>query len=137
MQELLEIMLLCTLFSVCISALTVSAEMNLTVAFRDHMALQRDQQVRIWGEHEPGKKITGSGVEDSESARVGRYWGSRAELPALISGGKTHSFGVTSSEDTSTFSDLLIGEVLVAASPILDRLERQFPPPDCDLSQAR
>lgn len=90
--------------------LNVSAQqLKLPSLFADHMVLQRDQTIRIWGYAKPGTNIT---VEFADQTRqidnVGRLW--EVEFPARPAGGP-YSLTVQDASQTITINDILIGDV--------------------------
>lgn len=102
----------CVLFALV--ARLPAAELRVAGVFSDHMVLQREMPVPIWGWADPGTR-----VEVRFDARTTQcttdangYW--RAVLPALSSDGKAHTLTVTSGT-TITFSDVLVGEVWIGS----------------------
>jgi len=91
-------------------AAPLSAQLKLARLFGDHIVLQRDKPIRIWGENKPGDTVKIE-INGRRSATVtgpeGRWM---AELPALPAGGP-HTITVKSRVETLIVSDVLIGEV--------------------------
>ena len=79
----------------------------------DHMVLQRDRPVGVWGWADPGGRVTVRLAGASASATVGadRTW--RAELPAMGAGGP-YTMTVDGAR-TTTVRDVLVGEVWLAS----------------------
>lgn len=82
--------------------------------FADHMVIQRERSVPVWGRTTPGATVqvrmaarTARTVAEADST-----W--RVELPALDAGGP-HTLTVTSGAATRTFEDVLVGEVWLAS----------------------
>ena len=82
--------------------------------FRDHMILQRDKKVRIWGTAEPGESlvITVQGTEASCTADPGGNW-SVGIGPLKTSFGETLT--VCGSSEKLTYEDVQVGDVFLAA----------------------
>jgi sialate O-acetylesterase len=59
--------ILITLFALLLTAPAALAEVALSSVFGDHMVLQRDKAVRIWGKAEPGEKVTVALWMDTQS----------------------------------------------------------------------
>ena len=89
------------------------ADVKLPALFSDHMVVQRDRPVVVWGRADPGEKITvaiagrdGSTVADGQG-----QW--RLSLAPLKTGGP---FTLTvAGENTVTVSDVLVGEVWICS----------------------
>lgn len=82
--------------------------------FSDHMVLQRDMEIPIWGTAEPGAEVTvklGDESADTKADDDGKW---RANLPSLEAGGP-HELTVKVGDETTTLSDVLIGDVWVAS----------------------
>ena len=89
------------------------AEPVLPHLFSDHMVLQRDSEIRVWGWADPGEKISVSlaGNTKATSADGQGHW--KLDLPALRAGGP---FVLrVQGKKTVEFRDVLIGEVWVAS----------------------
>ena len=79
--------------------------------FRDHVVLQRDQPVRIWGWANPGETVTVSVAGVSATGRTEKSGRWTATLPALKAGGP-HTLEARSESGTQqTVSDVLVGDV--------------------------
>jgi len=81
--------------------------------FSDHMVLQRETEIRIWGWADPGEKISvtlGAGSGQAVADSGGRW---RVTLPAIRAGGP---FTLTvEGKKTIVFRDVMLGEVWVAS----------------------
>lgn len=89
------------------------AALRLPHIFGDHMVLQRDKSVRIWGWAEPQDKIAVefAGRTRTATAANDRTW--LVTLPCLAASreGRELRISSTSSTESVTFSDFLVGEV--------------------------
>ena len=89
------------------------AEVSLASVFTDGMVLQRDRPVPVWGQAEPGSKITVS-IQDRTAEAVADATGAfRAVLPPLEAGGpftlKVEGDGALER------TDVLVGEVWICS----------------------
>ncbi len=89
------------------------ADPSLPHIFSDHMVLQRDAEIRIWGGAEPGEKITanlGEATREGAAATDGRW---ELNLPPMPAGGP---FVLrVQGKTTVEIKDVMIGEVWVAS----------------------
>ncbi len=89
------------------------AEPVLPHLFSDHMVLQRETEIRVWGLAEAGEKISvslGTGSGDATADSDGRW---RVILPAMRAGGP---FTLkVQGKKTILFRDVMLGEVWVAS----------------------
>ncbi|AKC82687.1 hypothetical protein IMCC26134_07710 [Verrucomicrobia bacterium IMCC26134] len=86
------------------------AEVALPGIFTDHMVLQRDQPVAVWGTATPGESVTVRFATESQStvADSSGKWSLR--LGALPASAEGREFTVIAS-NTITLTDVLVGEV--------------------------
>jgi sialate O-acetylesterase len=96
------------LFAAC-SAWSARADVKLPAIFGDHMVLQRDQNVPVWGWADDGEKVTVEFAgQKAETTAKGGKWS--LALPAL----KANSTGATftvAGKNKVELSDVLVGEV--------------------------
>ena len=90
-------------------AATASAEVRLAQVFGDHMVLQRDQPIRLWGWATPGQTlhVELAGRKAAVRVPVGGRW--EVRLPALPAGGP-HRLTVKG-DPSIELKDVLIGDV--------------------------
>lgn len=95
---------------VLFASVTVRAAVTLPNVFGDHMVLQRDAKLPVWGWDAPGQTVavTFAGVTHRATANAAGAW--RVDLPAMPADGKTYQMVVKGSTDI-TFSNVVIGEV--------------------------
>jgi len=86
------------------------APVSLPQMFSNHMVLQRERPVKVWGSTDPNSRVTvsidgkkASAVSDGEGRFV-------AELPALPAGGP-----YTLRVNDTTFNDVLVGDVFLCS----------------------
>ena len=114
--------------SILLAALTLlaagaNAEVKLPAFFSDHMVLQQDMPVPVWGTANDGEKVTVKFQNQSVSttARDGRWMVKLAPLKA----GGPFDLNV-SGENTVAIGDVLVGEVWVCSGQ--SNMERQLGP---------
>ncbi len=92
----------------CVTA-AASADVTLPAVFSDHMVLERDAALPIWGWAEPGEKVTVTLDRQSKAATTDRAGKWSVTLAALEAGGP-HKLTVKGN-NTVEIADVLIGEV--------------------------
>ena len=92
---------------------TANAEVRLPNVFGDHMVLQRDQAIPVWGWSDAGEKVvvTLAGQRAETTADTDGKWS--VKLDALPAGGP-HEM-VVAGGNRLTFHDVLLGEVWVCS----------------------
>lgn len=91
-----------------------AGELSLPAIFSDHMVLQREQPVRIWGDAPPGEKVElhfGEFRFETRADAQGRW---QITLPIRDAGGP-FKLTVRSGAHAKTFKDVFVGEVWLAA----------------------
>src|SRR5437879_5319168 len=96
-------------FSFLTWAAAASAAVKLPAVIGDHMTIQRDQVVPIWGWADPGERITVRLAEQQKTATAAGDGKWRVQLDALPAGGP-HEITIQCS-NTLTIRDVLVGEV--------------------------
>lgn len=97
--------------SLLLAPVAVRAEVKLAGVFADHMVLQRDVPVPVWGSAAPGEKIALSIADSKAEATAGEDGKWMARLPALKAGGPFEL--IVAGKNTVTLTDVLVGEVWV------------------------
>ncbi len=85
-------------------------ELAMPIVFSNHMVLQRQRSVPIWGRAIPGAsvKVSFNGqVREAQADAAGRW---RVDLEPMEAGGP-HRLEITDDKKTIAFDDILIGEV--------------------------
>ncbi|MCE4554299.1 sialate O-acetylesterase [Roseateles cellulosilyticus] len=90
-------------------AATAQAEVHLAEVFGEHMVLQRDRPLNIWGRATPGKTLGIDLGGRSGTAHVGADGRWRVQLAPLPAGGP-HRL-VVRGDETVVLNDVLIGDV--------------------------
>jgi sialate O-acetylesterase len=91
----------------------LSADVRLAPLFTDHMVLQRDMKIPVWGWAAPGDLIKVSLANRTATAKAdqdGKWMARLAPLPA----GGPHTLTVTG-KNTITLNDVLVGDVWLAS----------------------
>jgi len=82
--------------------------------FSDHMVLQRDMKLPIWGHAAPGAKVTVEFETDLQHATADADGKWKAVIGPFDAGGP-YQLKVAAGDDSLTFDDVLVGEVWVAS----------------------
>jgi sialate O-acetylesterase len=89
------------------------ADVKLPSIFGDHMVLQCDQPIRIWGWADPGERVTVRIAQDSKTVTTSPQGRWQVTLDALAAG-KAVSVTVQGN-NTLTLNDVLTGEVWICS----------------------
>jgi sialate O-acetylesterase len=92
---------------------SLSADVRLAALFTDHMVLQRDTKIPVWGWAAPGDRITvsvGGHTATAKTDKDGKWMARVASLPA----GGPHTLTVVG-KNTITLNDVLVGDVWLAS----------------------
>lgn len=108
MKNFLRHSALLALFALCFVSL--KAEVGMPEIFSDHMVLQRDKPINVWGWAAPGEKINVNfnGKDYPVTAATDGMW--KVTLPSLRVGGP-YTMTVKGDGNTLTFTDVLMGDV--------------------------
>lgn len=92
-----------------------SGELRLNAFFTDHAVLQRERPVPVWGTAEPGEavKVAFAGQEKTVKADAKGDW--RVDLDPLPASKEGRDLSVSTSAATLHLTDILVGEVWLAA----------------------
>jgi hypothetical protein bacD2_14083 len=104
------------LFTYCLlfAASQMIAQLSMPSFFSDHMVLQREKPIRIWGTAHSGEKISVTLGDIKKSIRVDKNGKWLVSLPPMQAGGP-YTLTVKSPEQSLSFSDILIGEVWICS----------------------
>ncbi|HRE82132.1 MAG TPA: sialate O-acetylesterase [Opitutaceae bacterium] len=93
----------------------VWADVRLAPLFQDHMVLQRDVRIPVWGHAVPGEQITVSfaGNDVSTLANSEGRW--RLDLPALTASAVPRELTVRGHSSVHLISDVVVGEVWICS----------------------
>ena len=97
-----------------LASLSARAEVTLNPIFDDHMVLQRDIPVSVYGTAEPGEKVTVAFAGQTKSATAGKDGGWSVKLDAMKA--CTNSAVMTvSGKNKRTLKDVVVGDVWVCS----------------------
>jgi sialate O-acetylesterase len=91
----------------------VSAEPKLPHIFSDHMVLQRDMRIAMWGWADPGERVSVTLASHARTVVAGVDGTWRVSLPAMQAGGPFTV--VVRGKKSILFKDVMIGEVWIAS----------------------
>src|SRR5438132_1278091 len=83
------------------------ADVKLPALFSDHMALERDAAVRVWGWAEPGEQVTVSIADQTKTATAGADGKWTLKLDKLATGDPLTL--TVKATNTITINDVLVG----------------------------
>lgn len=111
-RSLLFPILACAILS---PAAQARAELQVSPMFGDHMVLQRELPVPVWGKADPGDEVTVrfAGQEVETIADQHGQWMLR--LPPMAASAEGRTMGIESAGTTKEFHDVLVGEVWVCS----------------------
>ncbi|MEP6669816.1 MAG: sialate O-acetylesterase [Chthoniobacter sp.] len=94
---------------VCAGTASVRANVKLAALFSDHMVVQADTPVPVWGWAEPGEEVTVTLAAQSKTTQAGtdRKW--KVTLDKLAAGDQPQTLTVTG-KNTLTVKDVVVGE---------------------------
>ncbi|MBI1247301.1 sialate O-acetylesterase [bacterium] len=105
--------MLAALFAFLMSA-PLQAELSMPALFTDHMVLQRDMPIHLWGSADKGAKVTVTLGDQAVSVDADDQGKWKAELKQLPAGGP-HEVVVRSGDAEKVIHDVLVGEVWVCS----------------------
>lgn len=107
--------LMLTVF-VCLLGLAspAAAEVALASIFGDHMVLQQNQPIRVFGQAEPGEAVTVTFNGQTATATADDAGRFRVELPAMVADEQAHELKVVGSNEI-VLREVLLGEVWVCS----------------------
>jgi len=102
------------LLASAVFASTVLADVRVPAIFGDHMILQRDLKLPVWGWAAPGEKVTVHFGDKTQTTTAGSDGAWKVELPPSPANAHPQEFTVTG-KNTLTFTDVLVGDVWLAS----------------------
>jgi sialate O-acetylesterase len=94
-------------------AIAATAEVKLPQVLSDHVVLQRNAPIHIWGWADPGERVTVSFLNQKQSATAGELGKWSVYLQPVAAGGP---YTLTAqATNTVTLSDVLVGDVWFAS----------------------
>jgi sialate O-acetylesterase len=92
-----------------------NAELRVSPMFGDHMVLQRELPVPVWGKAEPGETITVRFAGQETNTRTDGDGKWMLQLPPMPASAEGRELSVEAKGITKQFKDVLVGEVWVCA----------------------
>jgi len=86
------------------------SQLHLSAIFNDHMVLQRDKPIKIWGASKPGEEVIVALGEKKESAIADKNGRWLVTLPVFQAGGP-YTMTIKTKKESRIYKDVLIGEV--------------------------
>ena len=93
-----------------ISPVSTLAELSVPRFFSDHMVLQRESDVAIWGTASSGADVEVTFKGESVQVKAGEDGAWRAEIPSGQADAKGANLTIASDQETVTIKDVLVGE---------------------------
>ncbi len=110
-----NIFLNCLVAVVLLTAIPAQAKVRLPAVFADHLILQRDAAVSIWGGAEAGEKVTVKFAGQEKSATVDARGKWLVKLEALAASAEPRELTITDAHASRiTLHDVLVGDVWLA-----------------------
>jgi len=105
-----------TVFSLALVVLAgpAMADVRLPKVFTDHMVLQQQMPIHVWGWAESGESVTVGLADKTASAEAGDDGRWQVELPAMDADGRPHTLTVKAA-NTIELKDVLLGELWICA----------------------
>ncbi len=94
---------------------SLRAELRVSPMFGDHMVLQRELPVPVWGKADPGDTITVRFAGQEVQTRAGQDGKWMLQLPPMPASAEGREFAVESKGITKRFQDVLVGEVWICS----------------------
>lgn len=89
------------------------AEVRMPKVFTDHMVLQQEVPVAVWGEAEPGQAVSVALNDKTVTTKADARGRWHVDIPAMRADGKAHALAVTAGDENVEFQDVLLGEVWI------------------------
>lgn len=93
---------------------TAQPVLHLPDVFGDHMVLQRDKPLPVWGSSQPGTELIVSLADQKVTVNADGQGRWRTQLPAMAAGGP-HVLTVSNGVEAITFTDIYVGEVWICS----------------------
>jgi sialate O-acetylesterase len=94
-----------------LSGCSFAAELSLPTIFSDHMVLQRERAVPVWGKADPGVTVTVEFAGQKKTATAGTDGKWRIDLKPLEASAEPRALTVSAGDLRITVQDILVGEV--------------------------
>ena len=118
------------------SSIAAACEVRMPLLFSDHMVLQRDLPMRVWGWADPGESVTVSFGKDLARTIAGSEGRWNVTLRSIPANSHPQTLVITG-KNTLEFHDVLVGDVWVCSGQSnMERLLREVDYTDADLRSA-
>lgn len=100
--------------ALCLAPATGRTEAKLPALFSDHMVLQRDMEVPVWGTASPGERVTvtlGAGTASTQADPSGKWSVRLPQMPASVNPAELK----VAASNTVTIKDVLVGDVWICS----------------------
>ena len=94
-----------------------AGDLAVSAYWQDHMVLQRGKNITVWGKDAPGRTVTVSFTNQTATATTGTngYWETTFAQPFALSATPQALTITDSASESITLSDVLVGDVYLAA----------------------
>lgn len=99
------------LFLLLLPAAALRAELTLAPVFTDHMVLQRDQPLPVWGRAAPGEPVTVEFAGETQTVRAGADGGWLVRLGPQAANAAPRMLRISAAGAVRELTDVLVGEV--------------------------
>jgi len=125
------------LFAAIVSGNCFPAETSLPSVFSDHMVLQRDRPVPVWGKADPGTTVTVEFTGQKKETVAGASGKWRIDLDPMPASAEPCEMKISSNRKSGItnlkFTDVLVGEVWFCAGQSNMQMPMKGWPPKCPL----
>ncbi|WP_139959458.1 sialate O-acetylesterase [Flavicella sediminum] len=90
-------------------------KIELASLFQNHMVLQRDAKIPVWGKGEPGTKITVQFANTTKKTTVDKNGKWQVKLPSLKASFESRTMTISSAKETIEITDVVVGEVWICS----------------------
>lgn len=114
-----------TLLPLLLTGLVLRADVTCPAIFGDHMVLQRDRAISVWGKANADETVTVEFAGQSQATKAGADGKWRVSLAPLPASAESRTLTIRGI-NTLTFSDVLVGEVWFCSGQ--SNMEKQLGP---------
>ncbi|MFA6085823.1 sialate O-acetylesterase [Mucilaginibacter sp.] len=102
------------ILSVCLFTHTGYAQLSTSKLFNDHMVLQRNHDIPVWGKAGKGAKIT-ININNSVKTAIADVQGNWKATLAPMKEGGPYTMKISSGSESVTYTDVMLGEVWICS----------------------
>src|SRR5687767_2884777 len=111
----MHVRLALVILTLIVAATSASAELKLPSILSDHMVVQRNKPITIWGWADPGEPVEVMLDKQTKKTKAGKDGRWSVELKSIKSADAPLTLTVKSGEQTLQVTDILVGEVWVCS----------------------